>query len=52
MADDCEQAVMTQAEFREKSLAETAITVRNLKYEDYDISSIGTNAGICVANGE
>lgn len=52
MADDCEQAVMTQAEFREKSLAETAKTVRNLKYEDCDISSIGTNAGICVANGE
>ena len=38
MADDCEQAVMTQAEFREKSLAETAKTVRNLKYEDCDIS--------------
>ena len=34
-----------QAEFKKKSLAETAKTVRNLKYEDYDISSIGTNAG-------
>lgn len=52
--DDCETAVMTQAEFRGRSLAEIAETLRSLTLNECEdvLDMIDTVNGVCVVNGK
>ncbi len=52
--DGCETAVMMQAEFRDRSLAEIAETVRNMSHGEFCniLEAIGTDAGVCVVKGK
>lgn len=47
--DDCETAVMTQAEFRSVPLAQTAETLRKISAEQCAdvMGSVGDNSGVC-----
>ena len=52
--DDCETAVMTQAEFRGRSLAEIAETLRSLTLNECEdvLDMIDTVNGVCIVNGK
>ena len=52
--DGCETAVMMQAEFRDRSLAEIAETVRNMSHGEFCniLVAIGTDTGVCVVKGK
>ncbi|GFI62378.1 putative zinc protease AlbF [Clostridiales bacterium] len=48
--DDCETAAITQARFKEKSLAEAALEINKITIQDYErvLDMIGDKCGICI----